>query len=62
MLTHLKNWDSTEKEVLEEAETAKRMRICGTEHNNLEDLFRWFCHTQANNIPVEGATVKKKTN
>jgi hypothetical protein len=37
------------------------MRICGVKHNDLEDkLFEWFCHAQANSIPVEGPMVKEK--
>jgi hypothetical protein len=33
------------RKALEAAGIGKRMRICGTKCNNLEDeLFQWFCH------------------
>jgi hypothetical protein len=39
------------------------MRICGVKHSDLEDeMFEWFCHASANNIPVEGPMVKEKAN
>jgi hypothetical protein len=40
------------------------MRIHGAKHSDLEDkLFEWFfCHARANNILIEGPTVKEKAN
>jgi len=35
------------------------MRIHGAKHVAMADeLFKWFCHSEANNIPVKGPTVK----
>jgi hypothetical protein len=48
---------------LQGAEVSKRMKICGAKHSDLEDeLFEWFCHACANNIPVEGPVVEEKAN
>jgi hypothetical protein len=53
--TYLKNRDSIENQVLQGAEVSKRKRIRGAKHTDLVDeLFEWFCHGRANNIPVEG--------
>jgi hypothetical protein len=39
------------------------MRIHGVKHSDLEDeLFEWFCHAHAKNIPVEGPMVKEQAN
>jgi hypothetical protein len=60
--THLKNRDSVENQALQGAVVSKRMRIHGAKHSDLEDeLFEWFCHAHANNIPV-GPMVKEKAN
>jgi hypothetical protein len=35
----------------------------GAKHSDLEtELFEWFCHAQASNIPIEGPMVKEKAN
>jgi hypothetical protein len=60
---YLKNRDCIENQALQGAEVSKRMRIHGAKHSDLEDeLFKWFCHARAKNIPVEGPMVKEKAN
>jgi hypothetical protein len=63
LLTNLKNRDYIENQALQGAEVSKQMRIHGAKHSDLEDeLFEWFCHARANNIPVKGPMAKEKTN
>jgi hypothetical protein len=39
------------------------MRIHGAEHVAMEnELLKWFCHNEENNIPVDGPTVKEGAN
>ena len=39
------------------------MRIHGAEHVAMEnELLKWFCHNEVNNIPVDGPTVKEGAN
>jgi len=55
------NWDSNEH-ALYGGDAEKRMGIHGAKHVAMvEELFKWFCHTEANNIPVDGPTVKGGT-
>jgi hypothetical protein len=59
--TYMKYRDSIENQALQGAEFSNQ--ICGVKHSDLEDeVFEWFCHACANNIPVEVPMIKEKAN
>jgi hypothetical protein len=61
-LTYVKNSDSVKQQTLQGGNILKYVRIHGAKHDDMEnELLEWFCHAQANSVPVDGQTVKAKS-